>query len=86
MDAAPEVRDGPIAPLETTDSDLEEAGLLARSSYSPLEAEGTEAPGLTRAGSAWRDAARSLVRRLEVGLSRRWRPAATGGASTFDAR
>ena len=81
---APEVRDGPIAPLETTDSDLEEAGLIARSSYSPLEAEGTEAPALTRAGSAWRDAARSLVRRLELGLSRRWRPARNG--TRFDLR
>ena len=38
-DVAPEARDGPIAPLETTDSDLEEAALLARSSYSPLEAD-----------------------------------------------
>ena len=38
VDVAPEVRHGPIAPLETTDSDLEEAALLARSTYSPLEA------------------------------------------------
>lgn len=81
---APEVRDGPIAPLETTDSDLEEAALLARSSYSPLEADGTDAPDLTRAESAWRDGARSLVRRLHVGLSRRWRPAPNG--TRFDLR
>jgi hypothetical protein len=84
VDVAPEVRDGPIAPLETTDSDLEEAALLARSSYSPLEADGTDAPDLTRAESAWRDAARSLVRRLHVGLSRRWRPARHG--QRFDLR
>jgi uncharacterized protein with von Willebrand factor type A (vWA) domain len=84
VDVSPEVRDGPIAPLETTDSDLEEAALLARSSYSPLEAEGTDAPDVTGAGSAWRDAARSLVRRLHVGLSRRWRPARNG--TRFDLR
>ena len=84
VDAAPEARDGPIAPLETTDSDLEEAALLARSSYSPLAADGTDAPDLTRAESAWRDAARSLVRRLHVGLSRRWRPARNG--RRFDLR
>jgi uncharacterized protein with von Willebrand factor type A (vWA) domain len=84
VDVAPEVRAGPIAPVETTDSDLEVAALLARSSYSPLEAEGTDAPDLTRAESAWRDAARSLVRRLEVGLSRRWRSARSG--RRFDLR
>jgi uncharacterized protein with von Willebrand factor type A (vWA) domain len=83
VDVAPEVRDGPIAPLETTDSDLEEAALLAPSSYSPLEADGQNAPNLTSAGSAWRDAARSLVRRLDVGLSRRWRPARTGRRFDF---
>jgi len=84
VEVEPEVRDGPIAPLETADSDLEEAALLARSSYSPLEVESTDAPGLTRAGSAWRDAARSLVRRLHAGLSRRWRPARNG--TRFDLR
>jgi uncharacterized protein len=84
VDVAPEGRDGPIDPLETTDSDLEEAALLARSSYSPLAAEGTDAPDVTRAERAWRDAARSLVRRLRVGLSRRWRPARDG--TRFDLR
>jgi len=83
-DARPDVRDGPIAPLETADGDLEEAALLARSSYSPLEARGADAPALTGAGSAWRDAARSLVRRLHVRLSRRWRPARNG--TRFDLR
>ena len=39
---------------------------------------------MTRAESAWRDAARSLVRRLNVGLSRRWRPARHG--RRFDLR
>lgn len=83
-DVALQASDGPIAPLETTDSDLEETALLARSAYSPLEAAGTDAPDLTRAESAWRDAARSLVRRLDVGLSRRWRPARHG--RRFDLR
>ena len=84
VDVAPEARRGAVAPLEANDSDLEEAALLARSSYSPLEADATGAPGLTGAGNAWRDAARSLVRRLDVGLSRRWRPARKG--RRFDLR
>ena len=83
VDGMPEGSDGPIAPLEIADSDDEETAHLSRSSYSPLEAEG-DAPALTSAGSAWRDAARSLVRRLEVGLSRRWRPARDG--TRFDLR
>ena len=74
---------GPMIPIETGSSDLEEAALAARANYSPLEAEG-DAPPLTRAGTAWRDAARSLVRRLDVGLSRRWRPARNG--TRFDLR
>ncbi len=84
VDVAPEVRHGPIAPLEITDSDLEEAPLVTRSTFSPLEAESTETPELTRAESAWRDAARSLVRRLHIGLSHRWRPARKG--RRFDLR
>ena len=44
VESAAGASDGPIVPLETTDSDLEEAALLARSSYSPLAAAGTEAP------------------------------------------
>ena len=82
-DVMPDAGDGPIAPLEITDSDLEEAARLSRSSYSPLHADG-EAPALRSAGNAWRDAARSLVRRLEIGLSRRWRPAHDG--TRFDLR
>jgi uncharacterized protein len=81
---APDMRDASIAPLETTGSDLEEAAHAARSSYSPLEAAGPDAPDLPRVEEAWRDAARSLVRRLEVGLSRRWRPARNG--RRFDLR
>ncbi|HVB34880.1 MAG TPA: VWA domain-containing protein [Patescibacteria group bacterium] len=59
--------------------------LLARTSYSPLEAESARgAPVLRRAEPAWRDAARVLVRRLHLGLSRRWRSAARG--PRFDLR
>jgi uncharacterized protein with von Willebrand factor type A (vWA) domain len=83
-DVAPVAADAPIAALDTADSELEEAALLARSSYSPLEVESTDAPYVTRAESAWRDAARSLVRRLHAGLSRRWRPARSG--RRFDLR
>ncbi len=83
VDVVPEGGDGPIAPLEIADSDREETARLSRSSYSPLEADG-DAPALTSAGGAWRDAARSLVRRLQVGLSRRWRPARDG--TRFDLR
>jgi uncharacterized protein len=57
--------------------------LLARTSYSPLEAVG-EAPELKPADPAWQHAARVLVRRLHMGLSRRWRPAARG--RRFDLR
>ena len=83
-DDASEARGGPGAPLETTDGDLDQAALFARSSYSPLDADGAEGPDLTRVESAWRDAARSLVRRLQLGLSRRWRPSRKG--RRFDLR
>ena len=70
----------PIASVAATESDLAPA-LLARGSYSPLspEAEG-EAPELPRVEPEWRDAARSLVRHVQLGLSRRWRPAFTRAA------
>ena len=63
---------------------LEEAALVARSSYSPLDADASEALELPRVERAWRDAARSFVRRLHLGLSRRWRPAIRG--RRFDLR
>jgi uncharacterized protein with von Willebrand factor type A (vWA) domain len=83
-DVAPEMRDGPIAPLEIAETDLEQPALLARASYSPLETESPDTPEVPRVEDAWRAAARSLVRRLEVGLSRRWRPAPHG--RRFDLR
>jgi uncharacterized protein with von Willebrand factor type A (vWA) domain len=78
----PEVAGGTIAPHATIEPGVAPA-LLARASYSPLEGVG-EAPELTRAESAWRNSARALVRRLQLGLSRRWRPAARG--PRFDLR
>jgi len=83
MDAAEQEPSGAIDPIEIGDIDVEAAARLARSTYSPIQADGAMPP-LTRAESAWRDAARSFVRRLDVGLSRRWRPARTG--RRFDLR
>jgi len=79
-----DAREGPMVPLETAESDRDDTAMFARASFSPVETEGTGAPDVARVERAWRDAARSLVRRLRVGLSRRWRPARTG--SRFDLR
>ena len=86
VDVVPEGRDGPIAPLETADSDLEEAARLARSSYSPLEADG----GCARADARRERVARCrAIPRAPPG-SGPVAPLAAGpardGASTFDAR
>jgi uncharacterized protein with von Willebrand factor type A (vWA) domain len=69
---------------ESAGDGLEEAAVFAPSSYSPLSASGFDAPVLPRVERAWRDAARSFVRRLYLGLSRRWRPASRG--RRFDLR
>ena len=73
-----------MTPLESTGDGLEEAAIFAPSSYSPLDADASDAPELPRVERAWRDAARSFVRRLHLGLSRRWRPASRG--RRFDLR
>ena len=57
---------------------------VAGASYSPLRALGRTGITVAPAGADWRDAARGLVRRLELGLSRRWVPARTG--RRFDLR
>lgn len=57
---------------------------LARASYSPLRASGRTGIAVAPVGAAWHDAARALVRRIELGLSRRWVPAPTG--RRFDLR
>ena len=74
----------PIAPLETREADAAASAITLRSSYSPLDADASESPELPRAGDEWRDAARSFVRRLHLGLTRRWRPSAKG--RRFDLR
>jgi len=70
---------GPIA---------EEAGELSSrispATYSPLASEASDAPELPDVEAAWIEAARALVRHLQVGLSRRWRPALKG--RRFDLR
>jgi hypothetical protein len=74
-----EAGDSASAPFETTDSDLDETAPFARASYSPLEARSADdAPDLMQVETEWRDAARSLVRRVHIGLARRWRPASRG--------
>lgn len=58
---------------------------LARASYSPLDAAASsEITEIARLEPAWRDAARLLLRRLQLGLARRWRPSAKG--RRFDLR
>jgi uncharacterized protein with von Willebrand factor type A (vWA) domain len=83
-DEAPGPGGGPLTPIESTGDGLEEAAIFAPSSYSPLDADALDAPELPRVERAWRDAARSLVRRLHLGLSRRWLPASQG--RRFDLR
>jgi len=83
-DEAPGPGGGRMIPLESTDDGLEEPAVFAPSSYSPLAVDALDAPELPRSDPGWRDAARSFVRRLHLGLSRRWRPASRG--RRFDLR
>ena len=55
-----------------------------RARYSALDVEGVEPLDVRPVSPAWRDAARALVRRLQLGLSRRWQPAPRG--RRFDLR
>jgi uncharacterized protein with von Willebrand factor type A (vWA) domain len=73
-----------MTPSESAGDRLEEAAVFATSRYSPLDAAAAEAPELPRIEQAWREAARSFVRRLHLGLSRRWRPGRRG--RRFDLR
>ena len=83
-DEAPGPGGGRMIPLESTDDGLEEPAVFAPSSYSPLDVDAFDPPELPRIDPGWRDAARSFVRRLHLGLSRRWRPASRG--RRFDLR
>jgi uncharacterized protein with von Willebrand factor type A (vWA) domain len=74
---------GPMTPIASTDDQSKEAALVATSSYSPLEVETSDAPELPRIDQGWRDAARLFVRRLHLGLSRRWRPGSRGRRFDF---
>jgi uncharacterized protein with von Willebrand factor type A (vWA) domain len=75
---------GAIAPIAIRDAETAAPALTLRSSYSPLDADGSESPELARADDEWRDAARTFVRRLHLGLTRRWRPSSKG--RRFDLR
>jgi hypothetical protein len=55
-----------------------------RARYSALEAEGIALLEMRPVAPVWREAARALVRRLQLGLSRRWRSAPRG--RRFDLR
>jgi uncharacterized protein with von Willebrand factor type A (vWA) domain len=73
---------GPMVPLETSEG--EEAAHVARASYSPIAVESSETPEVGDVDQAWVEAARALLRRVQLGLSRRWRPAVKG--RRFDLR
>lgn len=75
---------GPMTAFESSGDEEDEAALMATSSYSPLAADASDVPHLPRLDRAWREAARAFVRRLQRGLSRRWRPATRG--RRFDLR
>lgn len=84
--ASPDGADGSDdagTPAGVVDDAGETTTLVARVRYSPRDSEGF-APVVTRARAEWRVAARALVRRLHLGLSRRWRPARAG--RRFDPR
>jgi uncharacterized protein len=68
---------------EVADAEDDEARGVLRGSYSPFEAEGTEAD-LGPVDPAWREAAAALVSRVRVGMSRRSRPSPRG--QRFDLR
>jgi uncharacterized protein with von Willebrand factor type A (vWA) domain len=72
-----------MMPLETGEEE-EEGRHVARASYSPLGVESREAPEVSEVDEAWVAAARALVRRVQLGPSRKWRAAAKGWR--FDVR
>ncbi len=82
-DEASALGGGPMTPIASTGDESKKAALVATSSYSPLEAETPDVPELPRIDQGWRDAARLFVRRLHLGLSRRWRPGSRGRRFDF---
>jgi uncharacterized protein with von Willebrand factor type A (vWA) domain len=74
---------GAMTPSETAEDPAEPASFVAPSSYSPLDAESLASPELPRVDPLWREGARSLVRRVELGVARRWRPSSRGRRFDF---
>jgi len=74
---------GPGMPLELSENESDGVA-AARSSYSPVAVESSEPLEISELDGAWVAAARALVRRLQLGPSRKWRPAAKG--RRFDVR
>jgi uncharacterized protein with von Willebrand factor type A (vWA) domain len=83
VDEASAPSGGPLT-VESSGNEEEDAAILTTSSYSPLAADASDPPELPRIEPAWRDAARVFLRRLQLSLSRRWRPASRG--RRFDLR
>jgi uncharacterized protein with von Willebrand factor type A (vWA) domain len=79
----PSSSEGEVSEIEDRHDGDERSVRMLRSSYSPLGAEGPS-PELVPPDAAWQAGARAVIRRLRVGLSRRWRPAARG--ERFDLR
>jgi uncharacterized protein with von Willebrand factor type A (vWA) domain len=73
---------GPPASLDTGDG--EPAARAATASYSPAGVERNEPLEVDAVDEAWVAAARALVRRVQLGPSRRWRAASKG--RRFDVR
>jgi uncharacterized protein with von Willebrand factor type A (vWA) domain len=74
---------GPGMPLELREEESDGAA-AARASYSPVGVEGSEPPQVSEVDDAWIAAARALVRRVQLGPSRKWRSAVKG--RRFDVR
>jgi uncharacterized protein len=72
---------GEAMPLDS--SDAAEAVRFARAAYSPIASESAERPLVSHAEETWVSAARVLVHRVRLGLSRRWRPASKGRRFDF---
>jgi uncharacterized protein with von Willebrand factor type A (vWA) domain len=83
-DQPPGPGSGPLIPIESTIAGIEEPAIFSLSSYSPFDANPSDGLELPRIEQVWRDAARLFVRRLHLGLSRRWKPANRG--RRFDLR
>ena len=86
---AVEIEDGPgegIGPMTPFDANEEEgqSAIVARASYSPAVVENSEAPEVSEVNDEWVAAARVLVRRVQLGPSRKWRAAPRG--RRFDLR